>query len=209
MDQRLLSWGRAVKQRNRSNLPTLWLFTESPRNPLPSIARLPRFVSGVVFRHDSTPNRAALAAQAAKLCKSRHISMVIAGDARLASRLKTGFHLRAGRWPNFLRPRGLITASAHTPAEARRARRAGAAIIFVSPAFRTASHPNAPGLGPARWRNLARHADPCAYALGGITGANIRRLSAQGAAAITALTASPRHSRESGNLLTSFLKTDD
>jgi len=192
MDQRLLSWGRAVKQRNRSKLPTLWLFTDEPRNPLPSIARLPRFFAGVVFRHDSLPNRAALAAQAARLCKLRHIPMVIAGDTRLAARLKTGFHLRAGRWPNFIRPAGPITASAHTPAEARRACRAGAAIIFVSPAFRTASHPNAPGLGPARWRNLARQAAPCAYALGGITGANIRRLNARGAGAITSLTTENR-----------------
>jgi len=188
MDQRLLSWGRAVKRRNRSKFPTLWLFTEAPRNPLPSIARLPRFVSGVIFRHDSSPNRAALAAQAAKLCKSRNISIVIDGDARLAARLKAGIHLRAGRWPNCIRPRGLITSSAHTPAEARRARRAGAAIIFVSPAFRTASHPKAPALGPARWRNLARHAAPCDYALGGITGTNICRLSCAGAAAITSLT---------------------
>jgi len=188
MDQRLLFWARAVKRRRRSRLPTLWFFTDESRNPLASIAQLPRSCAGVVFRHDAAPNRAALAAQAAKLCKSRRISMVIAGDARLAARLKIGFHLRAGRWPDFVRPRGPITSSAHTAAEARRARRAGAAIVFVSPAFATTSHPNAPALGPARWRNLARHAAPCAYALGGITGANIRRLNAQGAAAITSLT---------------------
>jgi thiamine-phosphate pyrophosphorylase len=188
MDQRLLSWGRAVKRRSRSKFPTLWLFTEAPRNPLPSIARLPSFCSGVVFRHDSAPNRATLAAKVVKLCKSRNIPIVIAGDARLAARLKTGFHLRAGHWPNFIRPTGLITSSAHSPAEARRARRAGAAIIFVSPAFPTQSHPNARALRPARWQTLARHAAPCAYALGGITGANICRLSCAGAAAITSLT---------------------
>jgi thiamine-phosphate pyrophosphorylase len=187
MDQRLLFWGRAVKRRNRTRLPTLWLFTEESRNPLPSIARLPRFCSGVVFRHDFSPDRAALAAEAAKLCKSRRISMVIAGDARLAARLRTGYHMRAGRWPGFLRPHGFITSSAHTPAEARRARRAGAAIIFVSPAFQTTSHKGMAGLGPARWRNLARHAAHCAYALGGITGQNVRRLNAPGAGAITSL----------------------
>jgi len=189
MDQRLLSWGRAVKQRTRAKLPTLWLFTDDARNPILSIAQLPRFISGVVFRHDSAPNRDALAAQAAKLCKSRNIPLVIAGDTRLAARLKTGCHLRAGRWSNFIRPRGLRTSSAHTPAEVLRARRADAAIIFVSPAFRTNSHQGVPGLGPARWRNLARYAGPCAYALAGITGANIRRLSCTGAAAITSLTA--------------------
>jgi thiamine-phosphate pyrophosphorylase len=187
MDQRLLFWARAVKQRRRTKLPTIWLFT-GESNPLPSIRLLPNFCSGVVFRHDCAPNRAALAAQAAKLCKSRNIPMVIAGDTRLAARLKTGCHLRAGRWPDFRRPPGLITSSAHTPAEARRARRAGAAIVFISPVFPTASHPDAPALGPARWQNLARHANPCAYALGGITGRNIKRLAAAGAAAITALT---------------------
>jgi thiamine-phosphate pyrophosphorylase len=110
--------------------------------------------------------------------------MVIAGNPRLAAALKTGVHLRAGRWPNHLRPPGLVTSSAHNGSELRRARLAGARIIFLSPAFPTKSHPGAPTLGAVRWNNLARNR---ANALGGITGANINRLKTPGAAAITAL----------------------
>jgi thiamine-phosphate pyrophosphorylase len=182
MDQRLLTWARAVKQRSRANRPVLWYFTDEVRtpNPLPAIAALPPGLCGVVFRHNNAP----LAQAAAKLCKSRRIAMVIAGNPRLAAALKTGVHLRAGRWPNHLRPAGLITSSAHNGGELRRARLAGARIIFLSPAFPTASHSGARALGAPNWNRLAKKT---AYALGGITSANINRLRAQGGAAITAL----------------------
>jgi thiamine-phosphate pyrophosphorylase len=190
MDQRLLAWGRAVKQRRNNKLPVLWYFTDSLRvpDPLPAIAGLPRGAAGVVFRHDHAPNRAALAARAAKLCKSRGMPLVIAGDARLAASLRAGVHLRAGRWPDHLRLPGLVTSSAHSVAEIVRARRAGAGIIFISPVFTTASHPDARSLGPVKWGRLASLAGGSAYALGGITGENSRRLpAAAGAGAITAL----------------------
>ncbi len=172
-------------------MATLWYFTDHARapDPLPAIAGLPRdFCAGVVFRHDDAPNRAALAQEVAKLCHSRGIPLVIAGDTRLAARLGAGVHLRAGRWPDRLRSRGLVTSSAHGAAEIRRARHAGAVVIFISPAFATASHPNVNGLGPVKWARLARLAGRAAYALGGITGANFRRLpAAAGAGAISAL----------------------
>jgi len=190
MDQRLLNHGRAVKQRRGNKFPPLWYFTDFVRapDPLPVIARLPRFCAGVVFRHDHAPDRAALAAEVAALCKSRGIPLVIAGDTRLAASLAAGVHLRAGRWPDFLRRRGLVTASAHNAAEIRRARRAGAAVIFISPVFASLSHPETRSLGPVRWARLARLAGGTAYALGGVTGANILRIPiAAGAGAISAL----------------------
>jgi thiamine-phosphate pyrophosphorylase len=189
MDQRLLSWGRAVKQRENKFAP-LWYFTDSGRapDPLPTIAGLPRFRAGVVFRHDDAPNRAALAAEVAKLCKSRGITLVIAGNTRLAARLGAGVHLRGGRRPDHFWPRGLVTSSAHDGAEIRRARLSGAEIVFISPVFATASHPGERCLGPVKWARLARLAGGSAYALGGITGGNIRRLrAAKGVGAITAL----------------------
>jgi thiamine-phosphate pyrophosphorylase len=190
MDQRLLKVGRAVKQRRKNNFATLWYFTDSARapDPLPAIAGLPRGIAGVIFRHDHAPGRAALAADVAALCKSRGVALVIAGDTRLAARLGAGVHLRGGRWPDHRRVRGLITSSAHDEVEIHRARRAGARVIFISPVFASASHPGERVLGPLRWARLARLAVGTAYALGGITGANIRRLpSAAGAGAIAAL----------------------
>jgi thiamine-phosphate pyrophosphorylase len=190
MDQGLLSWARAVKRRRKSRLPVLWLFTDSRRlsDPLPAIAALPRHLCGVVFRQAED---SALARAVAKLCRSRNIALVIAGDARLAAAEKSGLHLRAGRRPGLSRPRpGLVTSSAHSLPEIRRAGKAGAKIIFISPAFATGSHPGAPALGAYRWLNLARRAQTGkAYALGGLDGQKIISLARLccGAAGIDAM----------------------
>jgi thiamine-phosphate pyrophosphorylase len=193
MDAALLSWARAVKQRRRSKLPVLWLFTDAERlpDPLPAIAALPNFCSGVVFRHDQIAGRRVLAAQVAALCRARKIPLVIASDARLAAAMRAGLHLRAGRWPGPIRTRRLITSSAHNLTELRRAEHNGAKIIFLSPAFRTPSHPNQPGFGAAAWANIAQRAQYAeVYALGGVNGENISLLSrfCAGAGAITGLT---------------------
>ncbi len=193
MDQGLLTWARQVKRRRRNKLPILWLFTDAVRlpDPLPSIAALPPGISGVVFRHDGTPGRAALGERIAKLCKARRIALVVAGDASLAARLHAGVHLRGGRAAAHPRPPpGLHTASAHNMAEVIRARRAKAEIIFISPAFSTGSHPGGRTWGPCRWRRLAACAKPAkAYALGGINGKTVKQLAgfSCGAASIQAL----------------------
>jgi thiamine-phosphate pyrophosphorylase len=193
MDARLVFWARAVKRRRRAKLPVLWLFTDEARlaDPLPAIARLPNGVSGVVFRHDRAPDRAALALSVAAMCRARKLGLVVAGDGRLAARCGAGMHLRGGRKPGFCRVRpGLVTSSAHDVPEVLRARRAGAQIVFISPAFATASHASGRVLGPVRWRGLARRAGPClAYALGGISGQKITELAGfcYGAGAIDAL----------------------
>jgi thiamine-phosphate pyrophosphorylase len=185
MDASLIAWARAVKARSRSPYPVLWLFTDAARakNPLAAAARLPKGFSGVVFRHDDAPGRAALGRALACLCRARRLALVVAGDARLAAALGAGVHLRGGRWPDQVRvaPGGLVTSSAHGAAEIRRARAAGAKLVFLSPAFATASHPGAAGLGPVRWSALSRHgvgmgAGMRVLALGGITGDSARRL---------------------------------
>jgi len=202
MDERLLAWGRAVKQRQRraapaDRLPVLWLFTDAARvrDPLPAIARLRRGLCGVVFRHDGVPGRTELAMQVAGLCRKRGLPLVVAGDAGLAARVNAGLHLRGGHWPDGRRPgqvrRGaLVTSSAHDVAELRRAVAAGAKIIFLSPAFPTLSHAESRGFGPARWANIARRkVNAKIYSLGGINGDSVLRLSlfSAGAGAITAL----------------------
>ncbi|MBS3023773.1 MULTISPECIES: thiamine phosphate synthase [Acidiphilium] len=191
MDEQLIAAARAVKRRRRCRHPTLWLFTDRARlpDPLGAIARLPPGLSGVVLRDDAAPDRAALAAAVAKLCRRRRIALVVAGDARLAARLHAGLHLRRGRVVPGRKP-GLVTASAHGRQELVRARRAGAGLVFLSPAFPTASHPGAPALGPVRWAALARLAGGVqVVALGGIEGRRMRALgpACRGVAAIGAL----------------------
>ena len=193
MDQRLMGWARAVKRRTRARHPVLWLFTDLSRgvDPLAAAARLPKGLCGVVFRHDAAPNRAAIGQTLAKICRARRLSLVVAGDIPLAIALGAGVHLRAGIWPGpqaaALRRRRIATSSAHTGADIRRARRAGAQVIFLSPVFPTASHPGARSLGPVRWSALARISP--VFALGGITGRTAPALppACMGAGAIGAL----------------------
>jgi thiamine-phosphate pyrophosphorylase len=196
MDDRLAAWARSVNARRRT--PPLWLFTDAARMPdiCSVIGQLPRGLCGVVFRHDGQPGRAELGAMVATLCRRRGLALSVAGDGRLAARLRAGAHLRGGRWPDLRRPRGLITSSAHDVGEVIRARRAGAHAIFCSPVFATASHPGGRALGLFGYLRLAHRAGPGkAYALGGIGGRDIRRLGriCAGAGAIDAFLCTRRH----------------
>lgn len=134
------------------------------------ITRLPRGISGVVFRHDGTPGRAALARRISLLCRARRITLVIAGDWRMAATCRAGLHLRGGAAPR-TRYRGPITtASAHDRAQIVAATRAGVTIAFLSPAFATASHPGERPLDAVRWAGLAQACKTPVLALGGVAG---------------------------------------
>lgn len=182
MDPRLVAWARAVKARNGwrgDSLPVLWLFTDGRRlpDPRPSVAALPRGLCGVVLRHDGEPDREALGRDLARLCRARRLTLVVAGEPRLAAKLHAGVHLRGGRRPGSVRAgSGLRTSSAHSIPELRRAWRAGARLAFLGPAFATASHPGAAGLGVLRWSRMAGAAHTPVGALGGIDGLRARRL---------------------------------
>jgi len=198
MDHRLVTWARGVKARRRraggraGRVPVLWLFTDDARLPDPcgAVAALPRGLCGVVFRHDGVPGRAALARTLARQCRQRAIPFVVAGDARLAAAVGAGVHLRGGRPADgrlgtrraggWRRPGAATTSSAHSAAELRRAWRAGADAVFLSPALPTRSHPGAPALGTVRWAALSarlpRGGQTAILALGGVDGGHARRL---------------------------------
>ena len=175
---------RLGSARQAAPLPRLWLFTDDRRLPDPraAVARLPRGRAEVVLRHDRDPGRATLGQDIARICRARRLVLVVAGNARLAAALKAGVHLRGGYWPGPIRPRGLTTSSAHSIPELLRARRAGAALVFLSPAFPTASHARAPALGPLRWAAMARRraaSSPALAALGGVDAGTLKRLPAR------------------------------
>jgi thiamine-phosphate pyrophosphorylase len=196
MDQRLVSWARAVKARQARlgrRHPVLWLFTDSARlpDPLPAIDRLPRGLSGVVFRHDDAPDRLALAKRVAALCRRRGLALSVAGDPRVAFRLHAFAHVRARRRMFRFRSVPSLTGSAHTVAELRQLARDRVPLVFLAPVFRTVSHQGAAGLGPLCWARLARQCPHgCTMlALGGIDGRSAKRLPrfCGGAGAIGAL----------------------
>ncbi len=189
------------------SLPSLFLMTDRERlaDPETAVRALPRG-SGVIVREPDRRRRGQLAARLAPLCRQRHLVLLIAGDPHLALCLgASGVH-----WPEAAlrrhaaaaghrrRPTWLVTAAAHSERAVHRAARAGVDAVFISPVFPTASHPGAPCLGPLRFARLARRSPVSVYALGGITGAALRRLKAAGAAGYAAIGALAGGSRYSG-----------
>ena len=182
--------------RHRPPLPPLILMTDAVRlpDPEPALARLPRG-SAVILRHRDAAERERLARRLAPHCRRLGLSLIVAGDARLAAAVRAdGLHLpeamlRHGRrgWRLLRRPGWLVTAAAHSPAAIRAAARAGADAVLLSPVFATASHPGAAALGPLRFANLVRHSPLPVYALGGVSVATAPRLAGSGAAGLAAI----------------------
>lgn len=179
MDKGLIAWARRVKRRDPRAVP-LWLFTDDQRLPDPRrvIATLPPGLCGVVFRHDTHPDRQVLAQDVAKLCRCRGLVLLIAGDPKLAKAMRAGLHLRGGKGG---RPAGWsggpLSASVHDQAQLTRAKRAGVGRIFISPVFPTRSHLGAAVLGTRGWQRLAVQAGRMqACALGGVNTRTVRHL---------------------------------
>jgi thiamine-phosphate pyrophosphorylase len=173
--------GRAV--------PRLWLVSDPVRLPDPreAAARLPRG-AGVLAR-------GAAEAVLRDLARGGRV-LLVGGDGRAALRHRAGLHLPERGAPGLLpfllaRRRGApwawLSVAVHGRAAVARARRLGADLGFVSPAFPTASHPGAPALGPLRWAGLAGRLRCGAVALGGITGRLAGRLPARRAAGFAAI----------------------
>ena len=182
MDARLVAWARRVKARRPTAAPPpLWLFTDPVAHPdLPSVvAGLPRGLCGVVFRHDAVAGREQLGRRVARICRSRRLTLAVAGDWRMAAALRAGLHARDGVRPIHT-PRWfpVATSSAHGRAAILRAQACGARTILVSPVFPTASHPGGPALGLLRWLLATRGLRGRAGALGGVHGGVARRLAA-------------------------------
>jgi thiamine-phosphate pyrophosphorylase len=159
-------------------------------NPAAVIARLPRGAAAI-FRNYGDAHRAETALRLRALCKERGILFLVAGDAKLAVRLRAdGVH-----WPErALRPshgptlgKMLITAAVHNEVALHRAERAGVDAVLISPVLATASHPGKSPLGVLRFARLAARSRVCAYALGGLTGATAQRLVATKAIGIAAI----------------------
>lgn len=160
------------------------------------LAHQPRSV-GLVLRDYEHEARAELAAEMAGICARQGRYFAIAGNVRLATRLKTAFHC-----PSYMVARPALrlgrvgphdTAAVHNMAELLSAARAGFGHVFISPIFATASHKDVKPLGALRGLALlraARQNGMRAYALGGMSMTQWRRLGgfevADGFAAIRA-----------------------
>jgi thiamine-phosphate pyrophosphorylase len=150
---------------------------------LPSIAALPHG-SGIVYRHYDLDEkaRAALFRKVSVTAKRRNHMLVIGGPPIAAP-----VWLTSGRHGKV---RGALTTPVHSRREAMAAKRAGAALLLVSPVFATQSHPGKAVLGRVRFGLMIRGLNMPIIALGGMTKAHARSLKAMGVygwAAISAL----------------------
>jgi thiamine-phosphate pyrophosphorylase len=159
-------------------LPNAWLFSdERIAAGIAELAALLPPGSGIVLRHDSLAPGARwrLLRRLMRSARARGLTVLLAGQPATARRWGAhGVHLRqrdvkqAGQAH---RLGLLLTMPVHDAHEARRARKAGAGGVFISPLHPTRSHPGAPVLGRAAWLRLARLSGARSIALGGMTAA--------------------------------------
>jgi len=148
----------------RQTLPSLWLMTDERIGAAldAAIARVPRG-GGVVLRHHRSDP--ALGGRVASLCRDRGLMLAVAGDVAFAWQLGAAMiHNPAGDAGELL-----VSRSVHSRGEALAAR--GADLVFVSPLFPSASHPDRANLGLEEALALARLAAAPAIALGGMDAA--------------------------------------
>lgn len=169
--------------RRHQPLPRLWLMTDERQGDglWDALDRLPAG-AGIVFRHYSLPvkDRRRLFELVRAIARRRRLVLLLAGSPRLAAAWGAdGSH---GRYPE------ATSRPVHRRSEIRAAGRAGAQLIFVSPAFPTRSHPGKRSLGPVRFALMVRNALTPVIALGGMDALRWRRVarSAHGWAAIDA-----------------------
>lgn len=173
--------------RPRHALPRCWLVSDA-RNAgrlERSTAALPPG-SGLLLRGSPREDRE-LVQRLARIARRRGLVLVAAGERVPGAAGRHDRHRRRRR-PG---EAGLLTMPAHDLGELRAAERAGADLIFLSPAWPTRSHPGKRALGPAQFMALARRARVPVVALGGMTRARARLLDrrvVQGWAAVDGLT---------------------
>lgn len=183
---------RAAAKLAGYDLPALILMTDDERLPDPVAAARALPPGSLVIVRSRGPLRT-LAWALRAVAAERGLFLSIAGDMALARAIGAdGVHLPEARIGEAAtiraRTRLLVTASAHSLAALRKAGAVDALIL--SPLFATTSHPGGAFLGPLRANLMARQCPLPVYALGGITAANVGRLTGFcGIAAIGALQA--------------------
>ena len=180
----------------KPRLPSIWWMTDDIRtpDPRPLLARLARG-SGVILRHYGHAARDELAVGVAALCRRYGLVLMVAGDWRLAAKVRAqGLHLpehaaRRGPQPGarlWLRRR-LLTAAAHRERDIARAYDVGADAALLSPLFATRSHAGGRALGLTRAGLILRAARLPVMALGGVKLTQAQALRARGFAGLAGI----------------------
>lgn len=169
--------------------PSLLILTDPERTPDPlALARRSPVGSGLIYRHFGRPDRYEIAAELARICAGRGMIFMVSADWDLARRSGAGgMHWPQARLSEVSRTRcavtGMIlTASAHSEGEIRRAAQLGLDAVLYSPVFPSHSPSAIWPKGAMRTRSAIRRADLPVYCLGGMDAETIKRLAGAGAA---------------------------
>ena len=161
---------------NQPLWPREWLMTDERMGERlwEAIGRVPAG-GGVVFRHYALEpaERLKLGERIAAAAKAQQLFLSVARDVELAE------ELGAAIVHNPAEPASApFSLAVHDEREARAARLAGAALVFVSPVFPTRSHAELSSLGPEEAARLTEIASCPVIALGGMDAARVRELDA-------------------------------
>ena len=143
-----------------------------------AIERLPIKHAGIVFRHyRMAPDaRAKLARRIADICHRRSFTLAIAADVELARALRADLVHNPLQSPTDMP----FSRAVHSLEEAAAAKAEGASLVFISPIYPTASHPEHAPLYKARALRIARAAAVPAIVLGGMNALKFARLERDG-----------------------------
>ena len=152
------------------------------------VSALPRGAA-VILRDYESKDRAAQAAQLHSICAARGVFLLIGADPALAEEIGAdGVHFPAWfKGPLRAPPGAIKTISCHSAAEIRRLAKNEIDAVLLSPAFPTASHPDATALGAVKFRQLAASSPAPVLALGGVDEANASQLAGANVAGIAAI----------------------
>jgi 8-oxo-dGTP diphosphatase len=160
------------------NLPSLYAITNAGKLGVDVFlgrlrAALAHGVRLIQVREPQMPRdqMCVLAASVVTLAHAAHARVLINGDEALAREVGAdGVHLQASQLMKLdAPPEGSFwSASCHNAAELTRAAELGASFVVLSPVLPTPTHPDAAGMGWARFAELIRDYPLPVYALGGM-----------------------------------------
>ena len=159
----------------------------------------------MLLRHYTYPKRKELALSLRLICHNLSISLIVADDFQLARDVKAdGLHLPEHRL--FLPSKDILkwrrtndvflTAATHSSHATVKAGLLKLDAAFLSPIFKSDSHPEVKPLGLMRFMKICKTANLPIYALGGISDGSAKKLSGCGAAGIAAIGAIAGNTKE-------------
>ena len=166
-------------------------FTDAAADASPErVARNMARGGAVILRDYRAPDRAALARRLKTICATGGLYLLVGADIALARRVGAdGVHFPG--WTSVLSPppHMITSAACHSARDLERAAARGVDCCFLSPVFRTKSHPGAKTLGPGKFRQMAADAATPVLALGGVDEKNAQSLKGAGVAGFGAIRA--------------------